>query len=310
MKNKVLIAVLFFVFIVLTAAYCVFSLKDYFNKEISAINDRAEKEAKRLTDRTSSAVTVGEAVGYVIEFENGTKFYVAGDTGLSSDMKFIINDFYQPDVAILPIGGWMVMGPKEAAFATSLIQPKLAVIPEHYASYPMFEKTSDNFVNELKKYNLENKALTLKVGEEKEIGGVKVTWLGHATMVFTSPQGKRLIIDPSSKLGMWPDEYKDFKGFGKMDLVLVTHGHPDHAVISDLDKFVEMYNSIVMAPNDLGNWLVERVRVPQSVLYLINKGGSFTKNEFVKVGLPEEKIGDIKISVVGANHSSAVAPGE
>ncbi len=90
---------------------------------------------------------VGEAVGYIIQFENGLKIYHSGDTSLMADMKTIVGDFYKPDIAILPIGGGFTMGPEEAAFACQLIKPKL-VIPEHFGTFPslvqdtvLFEKT-------------------------------------------------------------------------------------------------------------------------------------------------------------------------
>ncbi len=87
---------------------------------------------------------VGDAVGYIIEFENGLKVYHAGDTSLMGDMKIIIGDFYKPDVAILPIGGVFTMGPDEAAFSCKLIQPKV-VIPEHYGTFPVLEQNCDYF---------------------------------------------------------------------------------------------------------------------------------------------------------------------
>lgn len=87
---------------------------------------------------------VGEAVGYIIEFENGLKLYHSGDTSLMGDMKTIIGDYYQPDVAILPIGGIFTMGSDEAAYACQLIQPKI-VIPEHYGTFPMLEQDCSHF---------------------------------------------------------------------------------------------------------------------------------------------------------------------
>src|SRR6185437_1484886 len=48
---------------------------------------------------------LGEAAGLVLEFENGTKLYFAGDTCVFSDMQ-LIGRIYSPDVAILPIGGY------------------------------------------------------------------------------------------------------------------------------------------------------------------------------------------------------------
>ncbi len=72
----------------------------------------------------------GTAVGYVIEFENGRKLYVSGDTGLTADMKFVVGDFHKPHIAILPPTGTFVMEPEQAAYAASAIGCEY-VIPFH-----------------------------------------------------------------------------------------------------------------------------------------------------------------------------------
>ena len=78
----------------------------------------------------------GEAVGYIIELENGFKIWHMGDTGLFGDMKFI-NDRYKPDLVLMPIGGNFTMDPEDAAFAAkNWLTPK-AVIPMHYNSNPL-----------------------------------------------------------------------------------------------------------------------------------------------------------------------------
>src|SRR6059058_3623916 len=59
---------------------------------------------------------LGEAAGIVMELENGTKLYFAGDTCVFGDMQLIAR-LYSPDVAILPIGGYFTMDPREAGVA-------------------------------------------------------------------------------------------------------------------------------------------------------------------------------------------------
>ena len=306
--QKIWIVLVIVLIIALAGFYLNYSKEQKIAGVMNQITEKVDKEAKRLNDRTAAAVQVGEPVGYVIEFENHAKFYIAGDTAATADMKLVIGDYYQPDVAILPIGGALTMGSKEAAFATSLIQPKDYVIPYHYASYPFLEKTSDNFAQELKKYNLTAKLLAPKIGEEKEVDGIKLVWLGHASYLLVSPEGKKILIDPCTKNGIWPEEYKDFTKLGKVDLVLLTHGHPDHAVVSDLDKLTEMYKPVIMAQFELGSWLTEHVKVPESVFYYFNKGGTITKDILAGVGQPAEKIGNIQISMVSASHSSSAVP--
>src|SRR3990172_6825859 len=48
-------------------------------------------------------IPAGEACGYFLEFENGTRVYHAGDTAIFGDMK-LIGELYRPTTAGLPIG--------------------------------------------------------------------------------------------------------------------------------------------------------------------------------------------------------------
>ena len=84
---------------------------------------------------------LGEAAGFVIEAENGTKLYFAGDTSVFTDMQLIAR-LYEPDVAILPIGDHFTMGPKEAAVALELLGVRQCV-PCHYGTFPVLQGTPD-----------------------------------------------------------------------------------------------------------------------------------------------------------------------
>jgi L-ascorbate metabolism protein UlaG (beta-lactamase superfamily) len=103
----------------------------------------------------------GEACGYVIQFENGIKIYHAGDTNVFGDMN-IIRELYQPDLALLPIGDVFTMGPREAAYACKLLQPK-AVVPMHFSTFPLLTGTPQDLENRIKGLGIELK--TLKPGE-------------------------------------------------------------------------------------------------------------------------------------------------
>ncbi|MGD0663870.1 MAG: metal-dependent hydrolase [Syntrophorhabdales bacterium] len=63
---------------------------------------------------------VGTAAGYVIEFEDGHKVYMSGDTGLTADMKFVVGDYHKPHVSILPVIGFLMMEPEQAAYAANM----------------------------------------------------------------------------------------------------------------------------------------------------------------------------------------------
>ena len=81
-------------------------------------------------DEEGKVQVVGVAVGYVMEFENRLKIYVSGDTGLTADMKFVVSDYYKPQISILPVTGVFVMEPEQAAYAANVIGSKY-VIPSH-----------------------------------------------------------------------------------------------------------------------------------------------------------------------------------
>lgn len=86
---------------------------------------------------------LGVAFGFLFKIENKF-FYHAGDTGLFSDMKFVIGDRYNIDVALLPIGDNVVMGIDDAVTATEWIKPKL-VIPMHYNTFPVIKQDPEEF---------------------------------------------------------------------------------------------------------------------------------------------------------------------
>lgn len=81
----------------------------------------------------------GEACGYVIEFANGLKLYHAGDTAVFKDME-IIHELYHPEVAMLPIGDHFTMSPRDAAYACTMLKPKV-VIPIHFGTFPLLTGT-------------------------------------------------------------------------------------------------------------------------------------------------------------------------
>ena len=84
---------------------------------------------------------LGEAAGIVMEVENGTRLYFAGDTCVFGDME-LIGRIYSPDVANLPIGGHFTMDPREAGVALQLVGTTRC-IPCHYGTFPLLAGTPD-----------------------------------------------------------------------------------------------------------------------------------------------------------------------
>ena len=77
------------------------------------------------------------------------------------------------------------------------------------------------------------------------------TWLGHATFLFRSPGGKRILIDPWVATN--PACPESAKKIGDLDLILLTHGHADHA--GDAVSLGRSSGARLVAPHELSVWL-------------------------------------------------------
>jgi len=108
------------------------------------------------------AIHSGNEGGFIIRGD-GKTIYHAGDTALFSDMQ-LIKKLYKPDVAMLPIGGFFTMGPKEAAIAAKYIGAKI-VFPMHYNTFPPIVQDANKFAKMVKG----SKVIVLNPGEEKII---------------------------------------------------------------------------------------------------------------------------------------------
>jgi L-ascorbate metabolism protein UlaG (beta-lactamase superfamily) len=82
---------------------------------------------------------VGVAAGFVIAAPGSPVVYHAGDTNVFGDMR-LIGELYQPEIAVLPIGGYYTMSPKEAAVATKLVGAK-TILPFHFGTWPLLAGT-------------------------------------------------------------------------------------------------------------------------------------------------------------------------
>ena len=123
---------------------------------------------------------------------------------------------------------------------------------------------------------------------------VEVLWLGHSTFRITSTTGKVIVIDPFLKKNpRAPAKYRDLKAFGKVDLILVTHGHADH--ITDLPELAKLTGATVVGNHELSLNLVSLGFLDGGKTIFMNKGGTVAP------------LGpSIKVHMVAADHSSSL----
>lgn len=99
-----------------------------------------------------------------------------------------------------------------------------------------------------------------------DLKGTKITWIGHGTVLITTSEGKRIVVDPWLEGNpTCPDEYKTLSD---IDLVLITHGHFDH--VSSVIDVVKSNNCPAFAIPEVAAWFnAQGVQFQE-----MNKGGT------------------------------------
>ena len=103
-------------------------------------------------------------------------------------------------------------------------------------------------------------------------GKAEVLWLGQAAFRITTPGGKVVVIDPFLVNNpKTPPEYKSLDKLGKVDLILVTHGHGDH--VGDVKELAAKTGAKVYGPAGLIATLVDLGWVTPEQGVRFGKGG-------------------------------------
>ena len=124
----------------------------------------------KMTPALHGGVIAGDENGRFTSFPGGFLFnladcrlYHAGDTALTMDMQLLHG---KVDVALLPIGDAVTMGPDDAATAVEFIAPS-RVVPIHYNTWPFIEQDPEEF---RRKVGGRATVEVLKPGDELELG--------------------------------------------------------------------------------------------------------------------------------------------
>ncbi|PRY97606.1 L-ascorbate metabolism protein UlaG (beta-lactamase superfamily) [Jezberella montanilacus] len=122
----------------------------------------------------------------------------------------------------------------------------------------------------------------------------QIEWLGQAGFRITTPGGKLIVVDPWIKGGpKTPAKYKnDFAALGKIDLLLVSHGHGDH--LGDAPDLAKLNKTKLYGPADMVTPLIMIGALPADLGHRFNKSGTVKPLE------------GIKVTAVRADHSSLI----
>jgi len=135
-------------------------------------------------------------------------------------------------------------------------------------------------------------AKTAAAAAPSAAGKVTVQWLGQSAFKITSVAGKVIVTDPYLTANpKTPAQYKKLEALGKVDLILVTHGHLDHYL--DAPALAKLTGAPLWAPAGLAQSMQTLGVLPVAQANRMNKGGSITP------------LGPgIKVTMVHAEHSS------
>jgi L-ascorbate metabolism protein UlaG (beta-lactamase superfamily) len=137
----------------------------------------------------------------------------------------------------------------------------------------------------------------------------KLTWYGHSAFRITTPKGKVLVVDPwltnplnPAAKGPTPEAQADaaIAAVGKVDYILVTHGHFDH--VSDAAALAKKTHAKLVTNFELGNNMVKLLGFPKESAgmdTLGNMGGEIVVAD-----------GEVTIDFVPAIHSSGLDSGK
>jgi L-ascorbate metabolism protein UlaG (beta-lactamase superfamily) len=88
-------------------------------------------ELGKLLASAGVSAYAGPPTGYVLTFSNGLVAYLSGDTGITSEQKTVVGDYYKAKLVVMNIGDTFTTGPKEAAWVVNRLVKPNSVIASH-----------------------------------------------------------------------------------------------------------------------------------------------------------------------------------
>ena len=83
-----------------------------------------------------------------------------------------------------------------------------------------------------------------------------ITWLGHSAFAIDLPAGGRIVTDPWLGNPNCPPELSQPAALGRVDLVLVSHGHRDH--FGDVFGLARATGAVVVCATEMAGYLARK----------------------------------------------------
>lgn len=100
------------------------------------------------TMKDGRPIYLGNPLGLIVKAKGEPALYHMGDTEIFGDMA-LIDELHQPEIGIVPIGDRFTMGARTAAIACRRFFGFSKVIPCHYGTFPVLDRTADRFLAEM-----------------------------------------------------------------------------------------------------------------------------------------------------------------
>jgi len=128
-------------------------------------------------------------------------------------------------------------------------------------------------------------------------GETKLHWYGQSAWKIETPSGGVILIDPWLTVPTNPNK-KSIAELGRVDYILVTHGHMDH--VGDAVEIANKTGAILVAPYALQFNMKSMLGYPEKQATLATAGNVGGTIDLPKAGA--------KVTIVSAVHSSELSP--
>lgn len=128
-------------------------------------------------------------------------------------------------------------------------------------------------------------------------GKTQLQWYGQSAFKLTTPSGKVLLIDPWIENPLNPNAKADLAALNEVDLILVTHGHFDHA--GNAVEIAKKTKAKLVSTYDLGIAMVQHSGYPKDLVGFETQGNFGGEVTLLN--------GEVKVAYIPAVHSSSVA---